>query len=177
MNGATGRRRRFSRLLIGLAVTVLLASCGQAMTGSSHSESAHDATHVHAAENGDLRERTASLSDLPGFLDDQSEPVRLAYRAAAVVRGTLQWIPCYCGCGDSAGHRSNLDCFIHEVKSDGSVVWDDHGTRCGVCVDIALVSAQMKSEGRPDAEIREAIDAAYRNGYAAPTDTSFPPQA
>lgn len=117
------------------------------------------------------------MEDLPGFLDNQSDTVQLAYRAAAVIRDTLQWIPCYCGCGESAGHKSNLNCFIHEVKPDGSVVWDDHGTRCGVCVQIVLNSAQMKAEGKSDADVREAIDASYHNGYAAPTDTSLPPQA
>jgi len=63
------------------------------------------------------------------------------------------------------------------VNPDGSVVWDDHGTRCGVCVEIALKCAHMKAEGKSDADIREAIDASYRSGYAAPADTSFPPQA
>ena len=177
MNGAAGWRHQLSWLLLGLALVVSLSACGRELAGSSSKESPHDADHVHAAANGDLREQTASLSELPGFLDNQSDSVLLAYRAAAVVRDTLQWIPCYCGCGDSAGHRSNLNCFIHEVKQGSAVVWDDHGTRCGVCVDIALKSAQMKADGKTDADIRRFIDAAYENGYAAPTDTSLPPQA
>lgn len=174
MNGPAAGRLHPGRLLLGLALAVLLSACGNGKTGSAGPD---EAAHVHAASNGDLREETAASSALPAFLDGQADEVLLAYRAAAAIRDTLQWIPCYCGCGESAGHESNLNCFIHEVKPDGSVVWDDHGTRCGVCVHIALKSAQMKAEGKSDADIRAAIDASYQSGYAAPTDTSFPPQA
>ena len=171
---AAGRRHQLSWLLLGLALVALLSACGNGKTGSA---SPDEASHLHAAPNGDLREETETLSSMPGFLNGQSNEVLLAYRAAAAIGDTLQWIPCYCGCGESAGHKSNLACFIHEVKPDGSVVWDDHGTRCGVCVHIVLKSAQMKAEGKSDTDIRKQIDASYQSGYAAPTDTSLPPQA
>jgi len=171
LNRASCRGHWPGWLLIGLALVVLLSACGNG------DKEAEEASHLHAAPNGDLREETGALSTAPGFLNGQTNEVLLAYRTAAAIRETLQWIPCYCGCGESAGHRSNLECFIHEVKPDGSVIWDDHGTRCGVCVHIALKSAQMKAEGKSDADIRKAIDAFYLNGYAAPTDTSLPPQA
>lgn len=152
------------RLLMGLAVLLLIAACGN--EGAS--------SHTHAAPNGDLREETASLDKLPAFLAGHPEQTVLAYQAAAALRDTLQWIPCYCGCGESAGHRSNLHCFIHEVREDGTVVWDDHGTRCGVCVNIALQSAGMKSQGKSDLEIRHWIDDTYKSGYASPTKTQMP---
>lgn len=156
-------------LLSVMALLVFLASCG--------SKKEDEASHVHHAPNGDLQEQTASASELPAFLDNRPNTMLLAYRAAASLHDTLQWIPCYCGCGQSAGHKSNLNCFINEIKEDGSVVWDDHGTRCDVCQTIALQSAQMKSEGKTDSEIRAFIDAAYKDGFAAPTDTKLPPQA
>lgn len=147
-----------------LMAALILAGCGQSKEES----------HVHRAPNGDLREETASPADLPSFLDQKPARTKLAYQAAAKLHDTLQWIPCYCGCGESAGHRNNLNCFIHEIREDGTVVWDDHGTRCDVCVSIALQSAAMKSEGKSDLEIRQFIDAAYQNGYASPTDTAMP---
>ena len=153
---------RWSALLLAL---LLLAGCGQEKKE----------THVHLAPNGDLREETASLDQLPSFLDGKPAQVKLAYQAAAKLTDTLQWIPCYCGCGESAGHGHNFHCFIHEVREDGAVVWDDHGTRCGVCVHIALQSAALKSEGLSDAEIRRRIDDLYREGFADPTDTPMPP--
>jgi hypothetical protein len=96
------------------------------------------------------------------------------YQLAGQSTELLQWIPCYCGCGESVGHKSNMNCFIKEVKSDGSVVWDDHGTRCNVCLQIAVQSVKMKSEGKTDKEIRQFIDNTYKKGYAKPTDTPMP---
>ncbi|TJY41605.1 hypothetical protein E5161_13755 [Cohnella pontilimi] len=151
-------------LLCSLALIAVLAACGK--SGES--------PRVHQAANGDLQEETASLHDLPAFLDERPNKVKLAYEAAAALQDTLQWIPCYCGCGESAGHRNNLHCFIHEVRKDGTVVWDDHGTRCDVCLSIALQSAQLKSQGKSNAEIRQFIDATYKTGYSNPTDTPVP---
>ncbi|MCL6571405.1 MAG: PCYCGC domain-containing protein, partial [Bacillus sp. (in: Bacteria)] len=31
-------------------------------------------------------------------------------------------VPCYCGCGVSDGHKSNLDCFIDQFGNDNAVV-------------------------------------------------------
>jgi hypothetical protein len=49
--------------------------------------------------------------------------VREAYRFAIANRGILQQIPCYCGCG-SDGHKNNADCYIKDVKPDGTVDFD-----------------------------------------------------
>jgi len=148
---------------------LVLSACGQGQ--APHESQDH---HASYAPNGDLREATASTAELPTFLDGQSEAVRVAYQVAGTLDDTLQWIPCYCGCGDSAGHRSNLNCFVHEIRDDGTVEWDDHGTRCGVCVQIAMESAQLKQQGKSNLEIRQYIDGKYEQGYAKPTDTPMP---
>ncbi|SOC21850.1 uncharacterized protein with PCYCGC motif [Ureibacillus xyleni] len=124
--------------------------------------------------SGDLQELTTSANEPPKFLDSQSEEIRLVYAAAGQASDILQWIPCYCGCGESAGHRSNLNCFIAETHEDGSIVWDDHGTRCGVCLEIAIESVQLHQDGKTVKEIRETIDTKYKDGYAPPTPTEMP---
>lgn len=129
-------------------------------------------THNHLS--GDIQELTASADELPTFLDSQNEDIRLVYQVAGQATDILQWIPCYCGCGESAGHRSNLNCFIAETREDGSILWDDHGTRCLVCLEIAVESVQMAQQGKSIKEIREAIDTKYKEGYAAPTPTDMP---
>lgn len=159
------KMKKLAIIVVGLGLLAVTA-CGK--------EQATNGGHSNHAPNGDLRERTASVQKLPSFLDKQTEAVRLAYQAAGKLEDTLKWIPCYCGCGDSAGHKSNLNCFINEVREDGTVEWDDHGTRCGVCVQIAMKSAEMKMQGKSDLEIREYIDNTYSSGYANPTDTSMP---
>ncbi|QJD81771.1 hypothetical protein HH215_00295 [Cohnella herbarum] len=159
------RMKRLALTVIGLGLLVVTA-CGKDQ--ADHEE------HLSHAPNGDLREVTASAEKLPSFLETQQEAVQVAYQVAGQLGDTLQWIPCYCGCGDSAGHKSNLNCFINEVREDGSVEWDDHGTRCGVCVQIAMVSAQLKQQGKTNLQIREYIDNKYGSGYANPTDTPMP---
>lgn len=163
--------KKLALLALGFGM-LALSACGKAAE-SPHAESSH-AGHSSHASNGDLREITASADQLPAFLDGQTDSVRLAYQAAGALGDTLQWIPCYCGCGSSAGHRSNLNCFVNETRADGSVEWDDHGTRCGVCVQIVLQTAQLKQQGKSDLEIRKYIDSHYQSGFADPTDTPLP---
>lgn len=153
-------------LLFGVIIVTLfvLSACGN--NKSEHAQ--------HRAENGDLQETTASLKDLPSFLDDLPNQIQTAYQTAADVKDVLPWIPCYCGCGESAGHKSNLNCFIKEIKEDGSVIWDDHGTRCGVCMETAMITSQMVNEKKSTKEIRTYIDQLYQTGYAKPTPTPFP---
>lgn len=158
-------------LLICLISTLVLAACGQKATEENHE--GHEEHIAHLA-NGDIQETTASTDVLPAFLENQSEDMQLVYQAAAKAHDILKWMPCYCGCGDSAGHRDNFNCFVHEIKENGEVVWDDHGTRCAACLETAVTSIKMVQEGKSLVEIRNAIDEAYKEGYATPTDTPMP---
>lgn len=124
--------------------------------------------------NGDLQETTSSIQVLPGFLDGQDERLSQIYAIAAHHHELLEWIPCYCGCGESAGHASNKHCFVSEVRKNGTVVWNDHGTRCGVCLDIAVQSATLYKQGMSAEEIRNTIDQAYGAAGLTPTDTPMP---
>ncbi|WP_281891012.1 PCYCGC motif-containing (lipo)protein [Paenibacillus sp. YYML68] len=147
----------------------LAAVVGCSSTGSSGNHAGH-----MEHKNGDLQEKTASVTTLPTFLDGQSEHIRLVYQAAGQSTELLGWIPCYCGCGDSAGHQSNANCFVREIEQDGSVVWDDHGTRCGVCLTIAVEAIKLKQDGHTEREIRAQIDQKYKQGFAKPTPTPMP---
>ena len=65
----------------------------------------------------------APESALPEYFRKAPPNVREAYRFAIANRGILQQIPCYCGCG-SDGHKNNADCYIKDVKPDGTVDFD-----------------------------------------------------
>lgn len=54
--------------------------------------------------------------------------VQDVYRYAVANRDTLQWMPCFCGCG-AGGHTSNYDCYVREARDDGSVAL--HGMSFG----------------------------------------------
>jgi len=160
-------------MFILLAAILVLSACGEK---AQPTDKEHDMAHGEQKHvpNGDLQEVTASAAILPSFLDDKSEDMRLVYQMAGTTTDIIEWMPCYCGCGESADHGSNLNCFIDEVREDGSVVWDDHGTRCQVCLDIAVQSVMMTQDGKSLKEIREFIDENYKEGYAEPTDTPMP---
>ena len=149
---------------------LVLSACSE----KSHEDNPlKEGEQTHVA-NGDLHEVTASVDVLPSFLDNKPEDMRLVYQVAGTATDIIEWMPCYCGCGESAGHGNNLNCFIDEVREDGSVVWDDHGTRCPVCLDTAIASVMMIQEGKSLKEVRDIIDETYKEGYAEPTDTPMP---
>jgi hypothetical protein len=161
---------KYKLMMLMMAVAFTVSACSGAAKEAAHTEHAEHAEHAH----GDLQEKTASADVLPSFLNSQREEIRLVYQLAGKATDILQWIPCYCGCGESAGHQSNLNCFIQKRNSDGSVVWDDHGTRCGVCLQIAVEAVKLKQEGKSLKEIRTMIDNSYEKGYAKPTPTPMP---
>lgn len=180
-------KKQFIYILAALGL--VLSACGNDAAGG-HAEPEEDASHEghdHATPanrevkegqtalpNGDLQEVTASAEELPSFLDDKPEDMRLVYQVAGSATDILEWMPCYCGCGESAGHQNNMNCFVSEVREDGSIVWDDHGTRCLVCLEIAVESVKMAQEGKSLKEIRDIIDETYNKGYAEPTPTPMP---
>ena len=75
--------------------------------------------------NGDLLE-TVPPGSLPSFVQQKSVKVQEAYRYAVDHEDTLQYIPCFCGCGN-IGHRHNADCYISEHHADGQVTFNSHG--------------------------------------------------
>ena len=162
--------------VLALILLASITAAGCTAKPSAPDAGAHNGHTGHEAHTttSDLQEKTASASTLPRFLDKQPEEVRLVYQAAGTAAELLQWMPCYCGCGDSAGHKSNLNCFIQQVQPDGAVVWDDHGTRCGVCLQIAVKAIRMKQDGKSVKEIRQTIDQTYKQGFAKPTPTPMP---
>lgn len=106
---------------------------------------------------------------MPAFAHRTAE-IEAAYEYAASDEGAaLEWIPCYCGCGPHSGHLNNRDCF---VRPDGTG-FDEHGSNCGVCVDIALRVQRALGEGKSLTQARALVDARYA-GYPA-TDTPMPP--
>lgn len=162
-------------LVIGFIALTIVAGCGSSPAGKEGAEHAGQASgeHERLMKNGDLRQTTASVDDLPPFLNDKQKEMRQIYQLAATNSELLQYIPCYCGCGEVAGHQSNLNCFVAS-KEEGKIEWDDHGTRCGVCLDIAVEASLMLRDGKSVKDIRQAIDTKYKEGYAEPTPTPHP---
>lgn len=162
--------------IFALLLLFVLSACGEEKKVEENPDEAQkEASHSeHAQASGDIQEETTSADVLPSFLANKSEDIRLVYQIAGQSTDILKWMPCYCGCGESAGHKSNLNCFIQEKRKDGTIVWDDHGTRCLVCLEIAVQSAKMHKDGMDLKEIRQTIHETYKEGYAKPTPTDMP---
>jgi len=50
-----------------------------------------------------------------------------AYQFALDRPDLLSQVPCYCGCGQEAGHTSNLDCFVRS-RNGNEITFDDHAS-------------------------------------------------
>jgi hypothetical protein len=112
---------------------------------------------------------------LPEYALAGGDQVALAYQFALDRPDVMLWMPCYCGCGGHSGHRNARDCFVKATSSSDNVEFDEHGSTCDVCVDIALKAQEMTLAGRPLSEIRAAVDREF--GDIGPgTDTPLPPE-
>ena len=104
--------------------------------------------------------KLAAETALPDFVSSAPPQVKEAYRFAIANPAVLQKIPCYCGCG-AMGHKSNFNCYVKEIRSDGALEFDDHATGCTICVDITRDVMRLQGEGKALPEIRAYIDATY----------------
>jgi hypothetical protein len=110
----------------------------------------------------------APVERLRDDIQQQYDHVRVPYQLAVANPEILSQIPCYCGC--RAAHKNVKECFVREVKLDGTVDWDDMGLACKICQDIVQDTRQMVRQNKPLVEIRVAIDQKYSR-FGPSTDT------
>ncbi|MFF2884825.1 PCYCGC motif-containing (lipo)protein [Bacillus toyonensis] len=124
---------------------------------------------------GDTLETTANVESLPSFLSSANNgQISQIYGMVGKDIELLKWIPCYCGCDENSGHKSNKDCFIREIKENGEVTWESHAMSQAACVDIAFQAVLMKQNGASILEIREYIDKQYKKEGINATLTPMP---
>lgn len=185
---STIRRNPRLRRLGGALVPVLLAfslggtvaACGSSGNGWSAPPDAgataaadpHAAMgHLGTVPTGEVV--AATWAARPAYVSGNGARTDAAYRYALEHGNVIQWLPCYCGCVEM-DHRSNLDCFLRPHESGGTIAFEEHGSFCDVCVDIALMAREMVLDGKSAIEIRAAVDAEF--GDIAPgTKTALPP--
>lgn len=107
-------------VLRGAAGLIVASACGGAAAARPSPTAATGTRPDHAlAANPGLR-------IWPEVIARSAPEVREAYDYAARGPRSLQFIPCYCGCG-AAGHLSNQDCFVDRFAAGGWVILDLHG--------------------------------------------------
>ncbi|OYD07445.1 hypothetical protein CHM34_11115 [Paludifilum halophilum] len=77
--------------------------------------------------SGDGEQAGGSSPDFPDFVTSASAPAREAYQMAFEHPDVLTYMPCYCGCGETSGHKNNWNCFIKDQRENGEVIWDPMG--------------------------------------------------
>ena len=150
----------------GLFLTVAV-SAGQQARGRVAAPAAAPA--MKAAPAGPL-----PPMPLNGALARPREIVAAVYEFAARHPEVLQYVPCYCGC-EQLGHNGNHDCFVRSRDANGRVQWNDHGTHCAVCIDVARDAMLMANSGAAPAQIRTAIDQKWGARATQQTPTPRPP--
>lgn len=151
----------------GLWFAGLLPPGGGAERPEAAPASVSQSTSNQSTSNG------TTSGQLPRFVTAAGSRAQAAYEFAAGHGAELEYIPCYCGCGDHSGHRNVRDCFI-KTQTLTSITYDNHGADCYVCVEIVLdVKAQL-GEGQPLAAVRSYIDGKYSK-VGPGTDTPLPP--
>jgi hypothetical protein len=113
---------------------------------------------------------SVSGQSLPEYVMASNEDTQMAYQFAVDRPDVMMWMVCYCGCGDHAGHKSALNCFV----KDGGKEFDQHGANCQMCVSIALDARAMTAAGSSLRDIRAYIDGKYSD-IGPGTDTPLPP--
>lgn len=112
---------------------------------------------------------------LNGPLARPREIVAAVYEFAARHPEVLQYVPCYCGC-EQVGHGGNHDCFVRGRDASGRPQWNDHGTHCTICIDVARDAMLLHGSGATPAAIRAAIDQKWGTRAQTSTPTPRPPQ-
>lgn len=127
---AASRRRLIGLLSFG-GVGLILTGCTSAVQkGASRPAPDQVSGEVDFSErfasfevadepNGDVRKVI-----WPEFVTRADPEVKRLYEFQITHGELMRWMPCFCGCGQSAGHRSNRDCYVQAVNPDGSVVLD-----------------------------------------------------
>jgi hypothetical protein len=187
------RRSRFqaagllSVMLLGAIAGVAAAGCGAThetftpgYTSGPAAPSApaapaatagHEAMMAHGVAMTEAEMATAWAAR-PAYVDANGAATSEAYAYALTRPDLLQYMPCYCGCV-AMDHRNNTDCYLKPRENGMPVVFDEHASYCGVCVDITLLSKTMIGEGKSLPEIRAFVDSQF--GSIAPgTDTPLP---
>lgn len=121
------------------------------------------------------------LPPLPHFKNpvDKPENIDRLYRFVALHPNVFKYMPCFCACSRTKGHRSNDDCF---VKSRGrtlsSLKWSSHAAECTICLTVAAQVQELYSQGKSVQEIRTAVEQSLGAKFNKfHTDTPLPPGA
>lgn len=155
-------KRPWNRMLIGGVFLVLLC-------GLQHGP----ATPASAMEKDEL-------PPLPHFKNpvDKPENIDKLYGFVALHPEVYKYMPCFCACSRTKGHRSNDECFVKSRgKTLSSLKWSGHAAECTICLTVAAQVQDLYLQGKSLQEIRTAVEQLGAKFNKFHTDTPLPPRA
>lgn len=107
---------------------LVLAACGGTGTSQDRMTSSPNTAKDYSSRFAQYTAQDEPNVDpskvvLPAFITGAKPEVQQLYEFQMTHGELTKYIPCFCGCG-SDGHANNRDCYIKEVKPDGSVIFD-----------------------------------------------------
>jgi hypothetical protein len=120
-SGWTTRRGALGAVGIGLFSPAAAACAGPLGRGAATEGTQH--AGGHGTSPGQLVAWPAQ-NRWPERFERAPADVQEAYRYAVANPQVLQYMPCFCGCYEEDRHTSNRDCYVEEMRPDGSVVLD-----------------------------------------------------
>jgi hypothetical protein len=124
------RRHLLETLALG-GPGLFLTACGatESRTGSAPAQPAGGEVDDLAARFAGFAPADEPNGDLskivwPDWIARFDPEVKRLYEFQIVNGPLMRYMPCFCGCGQTAEHRSNRDCYVKAVNPDGSVVFD-----------------------------------------------------
>jgi hypothetical protein len=132
-------RRRGGWLWLLVPALMLLAAGCAGTTARRGLEATRSGTPAQTVELGSLSEQLAAQ-----------------YRFVESNQLVFEHLPCYCGCGQTLGHRNLRDCFVWSAG-----VYDAHASGCGVCQAEAIDAQTMLGKGMDVQAIRAEVRARY----------------
>jgi hypothetical protein len=134
--------------LIAIAVALALTG-GAAIAGASHAGPSHMPLSIPAPHGV-----------VPAAMHHAGERAEAAYHAAIDAPEVLASVPCTCGC-ETLGHQNNLDCYIDDVYSDGTINYSTHGLYCTICQEITRDAVAGADAGMSPSALHDMIVAKY----------------
>ena len=127
-DGRVLNRRQFVAWGFGSATIAMIAnSCSSTdrhVAGTTDGTVKDNSARFSEFEAADEPNGDISKVDWPSFVTEGDPEVRRLYEFQITHGELMRYMPCFCGCGQNAGHRSNRDCYVKSVNADGSVVLD-----------------------------------------------------
>lgn len=103
----------------------------------------------------------AANGTLPAEVHHAGPMAEMAYQAAIDRPEIVSSVPCLCGCIESLGHASNLDCYIDRDTAGGVTIYSSHGLYCGVCQLITRDALDGAARGMSADELRAMVVERY----------------